>query len=174
MNPQLLTTEIPNPTGWHLSTKLDGVRAVWTGTRLLSRHGHDLRPPAWFTAQLPAIRLDGELWLGNQTFPRLLSVIQRHGGDWSGVQYHVFDLADVGTFEDRLQRLQRLQLPGHVIAIPHRICTGMDDLDAEEKRIVAAGGEGCVIRRPGCLYRPGRSGDVVKVKRIHPDIFRSI
>ena len=36
----------------------------------------------------------------------------------------------------------------------------------------ARGGEGLVIRRPGSKYRPGRAGDVVKVKRLVADIDR--
>ena len=174
MAPQLLTTELPDPTGWHVSTKLDGIRGVWTGTRLLSRHGRDLTPPAWFTAALPPSRMDGELWMGNRTFPQLLSVIQRRGADWRGVAFHVFDLAEVGTFEERYMRLQSVPLPAHVHIVGHRLCTGMGDLDREERAVVANGGEGCVIRRPGCLYRPGRCGDVVKVKRLVADVDRPL
>jgi ATP-dependent DNA ligase len=41
-----------------------------------------------------------------------------------------------------------------------------------EAAVVNAGGEGLVIRRPGHLYRPGRAGDVVKVKRRIEDMDR--
>lgn len=172
MKPCLLTTEIPDPTGWHLSTKLDGIRAVFSGSRLLTRSGHDLKPPAWFLARFPAVRTDGELWMGDGTFDRLASTIQRHGSDWMGVEYHVFDLAGPGTFEERQAALRKLVLPDHVHLVRHRICAGWDDLDREEREVVANGGEGCVIRRPGSLYRPGRMGDVVKIKRIAEDAER--
>ena len=170
MQAQLLTSDIPNPAGWWVSEKLDGVRAIWTGTRLISRHGKVFSAPKWFTAKLPkGIRLDGELFAGRGNFARVVSAIQTKGGDWQGIEFHVFDLADVGAFEDRYSRLQSLSLPAHVAIVQHRVCGGFDDLDATQATVVAGGGEGLVIRRPGCKYRPGRMGDVVKIKRIVAD-----
>jgi DNA ligase-1 len=173
MAAQLLTSEIPaDPSGWWLSIKFDGCRAIWTGSRLLSRHGRPIAAPQWFVAGLPAHRLDGELWLGNGTFNELLSVIQSKGGDWHKVRFMVFDLAESGTFEDRMVRLDAIPLPAHVVRVQHRRCDGAGDLSNTEREVVAAGGEGLVIRRPGCLYRPGRMGDVVKVKRLVADVDR--
>ena len=170
----LLTNEVPDPTGWLVSIKLDGCRAIWTGYALVSRAGHDYRPPAWFTAGMPKHRLDGELFMGNGSFPQLVSTIQRHGSDWLGVGFHVFDLAETGSVEDRIARLESIKLPDHVHRITHDVCGGIHDLDKRERDVVAAGGEGLVIRRPGSPYRPGRAGDVVKVKRLHPDLDRSL
>jgi DNA ligase-1 len=170
VTPTLLTTDLPNPAGWWLSEKLDGVRAIWTGSRLLSRHGRQFRAPKWFLAKLPkGVRLDGELFAGRGNFGAVVSAIQTKGGDWQGIEFHVFDLAEQGTFEDRVSRLSKLRLPAHVKIVPHRLCGGMSDLDATERAVVAAGGEGLVIRRPGSPYRPGRVGDVVKVKRMVAD-----
>jgi DNA ligase 1 len=173
MSAALLASEIPSDVaGWWVSEKLDGVRAIWTGTALLSRHGKPLNAPAWFTASLPAdIRLDGELWMGRGTFDALLSKIQRKGGDWSGVEFHVFDVQVAGTFEDRQSALCR-PFPSHVKPVPHLELSGHEALDAMEANIVANGGEGCVIRRPGSPYRPGRVGDVVKIKRLVADVDR--
>jgi len=47
-----------------VSEKLDGVRAYWDGKQLISRGGHVIAAPAWFVADFPARKLDGELWLG--------------------------------------------------------------------------------------------------------------
>jgi ATP-dependent DNA ligase len=58
--------------------------------------------------------------------------------------------------------------------VTHRQLTSHADLDAMEAEIVANGGEGCVIRRPGSNYRPGRMGDVIKVKRLVSDLDRPI
>ena len=55
----------PNPEGWWVSEKLDGVRAYWNGESFFSRSGNQYFPPAFFTEGLPKdIHLDGELWLG--------------------------------------------------------------------------------------------------------------
>jgi DNA ligase-1 len=175
MKPQLLTAEIPaDVSGWWISEKLDGVRAIWTGTALLTRNGHCLNPPASFTATLPNIRLDGELWMGRGTFDTLVSTIQTKGSDWAGVKFMVFDLADVGMFEDRYRKLldAESEFPAHCEIVRHHLAFSNLDLDAMEKEIVAAGGEGCVIRRPGCKYRPGRMRDVIKIKRLVADIDR--
>jgi DNA ligase-1 len=170
----LLTNEIPDPTGWLVSTKMDGCRAVWTGYALISRNGHEWHPPAWFTKGMPRHRLDGELWMGNGTFPQLVSTIQRHGSDWRGIGFHVFDLAEPGTVEERIARLESIELPAHVHRVTHELCGGMHDLDKRERDVVAAGGEGLVIRRPGSPYRPGRAGDIIKIKRLQPDTDRSL
>jgi len=34
----------------------------WAGTKFFTRQGHQIAAPAWFTADLPAQPLDGELW----------------------------------------------------------------------------------------------------------------
>ena len=172
MSATLLASEIPaDVTGWWVSEKLDGIRAIWTGTALLTRNGKRLNAPKWFTDSMPDIRLDGEIWMGRGTFDKLVSTIQRKGSNWAGVEFHVFDVQAPGTFEQRQHLLNR-PLPGHVRVIPHLECAGHDALDAMEAAVVHAGGEGLVIRRPGHKYRPGRAGDVVKVKRLFPDLDR--
>jgi DNA ligase-1 len=174
MQAALLTNEIPaDVSGWWVSEKFDGVRAIWTGTKLLTRNGKDLKAPAWFTAGLPKnLRLDGELWMGRGTFDTLVSTIQKKSSDWSGVKYMVFDLADVGDFESRNRILQSASLTAHVVPVQHLPLANSGELDALERDIVAAGGEGCVIRRPGSKYRPGRMGDTIKVKRLVADTDR--
>ena len=172
--PQLLTSEIPaDVTGWWVSEKYDGIRAIWTGSALLTRHGKKLNAPAWFVAGLPKnVRLDGELWMGRGTFDALVSVIQRKDSDWQGVKFMVFDLADSGSFEDRYRDLLKASFPSHVEVVSHNILKDKETLDLMEGLIVGQGAEGCVIRRPGCKYRPGRCGDVVKVKRLVADVER--
>lgn len=173
MSAVLLTSEIPaDPTGWWVSEKYDGVRAIWTGEKLLSRHGKNLNPPAWFTAGLPNRRLDGELWMGRNSFNELQANLQSKDSNWNEVRYMVFELAESGTFEERNAALQSINLPRHCWRVRHAILSGSDELDRRERRTVEVGGEGCVIRRPGSPYRPGRMGDVIKVKRLVADIDR--
>lgn len=45
-----------------VSEKFDGVRAIWTGKQFVTRQGNPINPPKWFTAPLPDVWLDGELW----------------------------------------------------------------------------------------------------------------
>jgi len=67
--------ETTNPRGWWMSEKLDGIRAIWTGDKFISRSGKDFTPPAWFTAQMPNCILDGEFFLGRGMFQEAQSVI---------------------------------------------------------------------------------------------------
>ena len=79
---RLLLAETWNATtdvaGWWLSEKLDGVRALWDGQQFLSRQGNVFHAPAWFTASLPSVPLDGELWLARKAFQRTVSIVRRH------------------------------------------------------------------------------------------------
>lgn len=157
-----------------MSEKLDGVRAIWTGTGLMTRNGKRLKAPAWFTDGLPKdVRLDGELWMGRGTFPALVSTIQKKGSDWAGVMYRVFDVQDAGEYEERQDTLWGLDLPEHVSPVLQMRCAGNSALDAFERSVVDDGGEGAVLVRPRSKYRPGREGDVVKVKRLVADLDRS-
>jgi DNA ligase-1 len=161
-----------NPAGYWISEKLDGCRCIFDGKRFKSRNGKTFSAPAWWLKGMPKHRLDGELYAGPQSFDRLVSSIQKRGSDWQGITFQVFDLAELHTtFEARQAKLARLPLPPHVALVPHRVCQGWHDLDATEAAIVAAGGEGLCLRAPGSDYRPG---NFVKIKRLFPDLDRSI
>jgi DNA ligase-1 len=170
----LLTDGLPTDvSGWWVSEKYDGIRAIWTGSALTTRNGKRLAAPTSWLAGLPkGVRLDGELWMGRQSYEGIRAAIQTRNSDWAGVRYMVFDLAEAGEFEDRFSRLSRLSLPSHAVVAPQWACEGHDDLSETEAAVVKGGGEGLVIRRPGSLYRPGRAGDTIKVKRLVADIDR--
>jgi DNA ligase-1 len=173
-NAQLLTSDIPaDPTGWLMSEKYDGFRCIWNGTEFISRQGKVFNAPAWFKAGMPDVRLDGELWMGRGTFNKLLSTVRTKGSNWEGVKFMVFETCDMSLpVEDRICDAQSSRLPAHCVPVFHALCEGADDLDRMERQVVDGGGEGLVIRRPGSKYRPGRMGDVIKVKRLVADIDR--
>lgn len=163
--------EIPdNITDYLASEKLDGVRAIWTGSEFITRHGNVLNPPAWFKAGMPSVRLDGELWMGNGTFADLQSVMQRKGSDWCGIRFMIFDMAvlRVSTTE-RIKALENLSLPPHCTVISHAPLADYAELDEMETDIVARGGEGICLRHKDEFYRPN---NFIKVKRLFPDLER--
>src|SRR6266446_6742150 len=91
--------------GWWLSEKLDGVRAFWDGTALISRLGNPFHAPDWFLAGLPAVPLDGELWIGRKAFQRTVGIVRRQDKTdlWKQVSYVAFDAPALDApFEDRL------------------------------------------------------------------------
>jgi DNA ligase-1 len=162
-----------DPTGYWLSEKLDGVRALWTGTHFVSRQGHRYGAPAWFTARPPLEPLDGELWIGRKQFQRTVGIVRRQDESelWKEVRYVVFDApADESPFEKRLQWLDvilKVCQPSYTVAHPHIVCAGPDHLHQELARMEALGGEGLMLRQPGSRYVAGRSSTLLKVKTFH-------
>jgi DNA ligase-1 len=175
--PPLLLAErwdgFTDPAGWLLSEKLDGVRAYWTGTHFLSRLGNRFHAPDWFTAGLPAVPLDGELWLGRKQFQRAVSIARRQDRSehWKELTYVVFDAPALEqAFEARLAFVQdclRQHQPRHARAHEHVVCQGIDHLRRELTRLEALGGEGLMLRRGGSRYEGGRSMTLLKVKSFH-------
>jgi DNA ligase-1 len=162
-----------DPAGWLLSEKLDGVRAYWDGKHFLSRLGNLFHAPDWFTAGLPTVPLDGELWLGRKQFQRAVSIARRQdrSDHWKELTYVVFDAPALEQgFESRLAFVQdcpRQRQPRHARTHEHVVCQGIDHLRRELTRLEALGGEGLMLRRAGSRYEAGRSMTLLKVKSFH-------
>lgn len=161
--------------GWWMSEKLDGVRALWTGKgkQFLSRQGNIYYAPDWFTEGLPDTPLDGELWLDRKKFQRAVSIARRQDKSdlWKELRFLVFDAPAIkDPFERRLQAIAELlagkKLP-YVQAHEHIRCKNTEHLKEELARIEALGGEGLMLREPGSLYVAGRSSTLLKVKTFH-------
>ena len=153
------------------SEKLDGVRAYWDGAALHSRNGNRFNAPAWFVEGFPQIALDGELWMGRGTFEVLSGAVRRQTPDdvaWRRIRFMVFDLpGSSAPFDERLKALRRLlrDAPPRRIRLVEQFRVASEaDLMATLERIVAAGGEGLMLRDGRSLYRAGRSDDLLKLK----------
>ena len=156
--------------GWHMSEKLDGVRALWDGRQLLTRSGLPVAAPAFWTRGLPrGVQLDGEIWAGRGCFQDVQSVVQTGAGDtrWRGLRLCVFDSPGPGPWESRMERARRaLSRCAFAVPVPHLPAPGPEELEA----LVAAladrhGAEGLMLRRPGSLHEAKRSGTLLKAKR---------
>ena len=159
--------------GWWMSEKLDGVRAYWDGRGFISRLGNPYHAPDWFTAALPPIPLDGELWSGRKKFQRTVSIVraQDRSDHWKEVSFVVFDApAHDAPFEERLE-LVRSTLAAcaspHARFHVHEQVRDVPHLRTELARVEALGGEGLMLRRPGSRYEVGRSSSLLKVKSFH-------
>lgn len=157
--------------GYWVSEKYDGVRAYWDGRQLLTRTGHRIHAPAWFTAGWPPTPLDGELWAGRGRFELTSSIVRRATPDdaaWRHLRYMVFDLpAAPGSFTERLAALhmliESLSVPW-VRAVSHFRVRDAAHLRECLAETVARGGEGLVLRRDDAPYRALRSSDILKLK----------
>jgi DNA ligase-1 len=156
--------------GWLMSEKLDGVRAVWDGSKLLSRNGNEFAAPEWFLAQLPGgVALDGELFIARGRFQATVGTVKKKtpvDAEWRKIRFCVFDAPHAhGGFEERLAFCGAV-LEGSAIAevVPHRKCAGAQDMERFFHQLCAAGAEGIMLRAPGSLYECRRSSSLLKYK----------
>ena len=158
-----------------VSEKLDGVRAYWDGRQILSRGGHPIHAPAWFTQGWPAEPADGELWAGRGGFQQAVSTVRQQTPNdtaWRKIRFMVFDLpSHSGNFTERsaayrswvAQRQQPwVQAVEQTRAVTHgALMQRLKDIDR-------AGGEGLMLHRGDALYRAERSDNLLKLK-LHED-----
>jgi len=85
-------TEKMDPTGYWMSEKLDGIRALWNGSVFTSRLGNSFSAPDWFKEALPKhISLDGELWVGRDKFQKTVSIVKtfdNQNKNWKDLIYY--------------------------------------------------------------------------------------
>lgn len=154
-----------------VSEKLDGVRARWDGQRLVTRGGHPIAAPSWFTHNWPDTPLDGELWAGRGRFEATVSTVRRDeplNERWKVLRFMVFDLpSHGGPFSERVAAMNHLREhpPSPWLqVVEQRRGTTPEALQRQLAEVVKAGGEGLMLHRGGALYRSGRSEDIVKLK----------
>lgn len=161
--------------GWLLSEKLDGVRAIWTGSKLVSRNGNVFDAPAWFTGQLPAgVVLDGELFAGRRMFQKTVGSVRKQtpiDDEWRALRYCVFDAPEApGGFEKRLE-VCRAAIIGSSVAelVEQVVCKGPHHLRQFAAELAAQGAEGVMLRKPGSAYEATRSANLLKYKHTDSD-----
>ncbi len=161
-----------DPTGFLASEKLDGVRAYWTGERLLFRSGAPIHAPAWFTEALPRHALDGELWLSRGRFDAVSGLLRQgqSAGDplWRSVSYKLFELPGAaGDFAARVDRLQQVTADPalrHVQVAEQRRLADPAELQRWLVEVISAGGEGLMLHLADAPYLTGRSDVLLKLK----------
>jgi len=164
------TNEMNAPYYW-VSEKLDGIRCYWSGKQLLTRNGNIIHAPDWFTKSFPSQALDGELWIGRESYQELMRTVMDHKPDhslWQKVSYRVFDLPSSNLpFEQRQKSLVKL-LPtaknSHIKLVDQKKMGSLDKINRLLKDKIAAGAEGLMLRTPESPYTIGRSQHLLKLK----------
>ena len=119
------------------------------------------------------IYLQTSHWMENYGWDReplmkiLLKVLNSKNGDWSQIGYYMFDIpSSPGTYEERMEEMETIQsiLPSHVHVVENIQCTGKDHLQEYLDSIVAAKGEGVMLRKPNTRYEIGYTSSLLKVK----------
>ncbi len=149
------------------------MRAYWNGEEFVSRHGKTLKTPPLFRRGMPRERsLDGELWMGRQSFQQLTKLLSstkleadKMMEGWRAVKYMIFDLPNSQeSVEKRMEVLKTIDIPDHAQIVDKIECRGQQHLEQCLKEIIMKGGEGMMAQRPCSKYQTGRTSDIVKVK----------
>jgi hypothetical protein len=165
---------VADPSGWWVSEKLDGIRAIWTGAQLISRTGHVIDAPKWFLLDLPSrIALDGELYLGRNCFHETQSVVMQKGFSsdkrWMKIRYHVFDIPDARGLDFEEVQIILNESPvisesKYIQVIKQNRIKDLDELLVIQRDLVKSGAEGTMLRKPGSKYRIGETYNLLKFK----------
>ena len=166
--------ETTNPTGWWMSEKLDGIRAIWDGNNLISRLGNTFPAPKWFLDSLPKdIILDGELFSTRKNFQETVSIVRNSGlnKEWTKISYMVFDAPNIQKpFEERIQHIQTILKQHRYIytkSLDQTKVINPEHVMTHHRYIESLGGEGVMLRQPGSKYVNGRSNTLLKVKSFY-------
>lgn len=157
-------------TGWLMSEKLDGMRAIWDGHILKSRQGNIISAPTWFLEALPPFELDGELWTKRNDFENIISIVRQQTPDsrWQDITYNIFEVPhQVGGLLARLEVLQNYlaEYPHTLLKIiPQTSVISSHQLKSDLEKMAALGGEGLVVRKAETAYHHGRSSNDLKLK----------
>jgi len=153
-----------------MSEKLDGIRARWDGTHLVSRGGNEFAAPAWFIKGFPAVSLDGELWIGRGRYEEVSSIVRKgqpHDG-WRNVRLMVFDLPEHGgTFDQRVIAMNGIAAEAgspYLAIIEQRRVVSEEALKKRLQAVIDLGGEGLILHRKTAHYVSGRSHNILKLK----------
>ncbi|KAL7416783.1 hypothetical protein BDY24DRAFT_378239 [Mrakia frigida] len=179
----------PDPTGYWMSEKLDGIRGYWDGKTLVSRIGNVFPAPDWFLNKFPKdLDLDGEIYLGRGAFSEASSIVRSYNSPrWNELTYKAFDIpSSTRPFEERLALLHERfgaptgslfgggensyygKLEGRrdsvIEVLEHVRCEGREHVAEMLEETQRVEGEGLMLRKPKSLYKRTRSTDLLKVK----------
>lgn len=155
-----------------VSEKYDGIRALWTGTELISRHGNVIHAPEWFIQSLPLHQMvEGELWAGRGGFYEVQRIVLDEKPDeeaWRNIQWMVFDMPMQQG--DYISRFAALNHWAHSLKLPfiHVVAYGKFSNETQLMHhlhmVEQDGGEGIMLRRTQDSYQSGRSDSLLKLK----------
>lgn len=162
-----------NLSGWVMSEKYDGVRAIWDGKNLKSRNNLKFNQPSFWSADFPPFWLDGEIYTKRGDFERISSIVASTDERWKEIVYLIFDVPNakgdlferLAVLQDYLNKHQNLKNRIKIIEqIPIKSrAHAFSFLD----EISNANGEGVVLRNPKANYENTRSKNILKLKKFY-------
>ncbi len=156
---------------YFVSEKLDGVRAYWNGSELVSKQGNKINAPQWFIKNLPKKHIEGELWIGRGKFEEVVSTVKKeipNDEEWQKVNFMLFDAPKhQGIFKQRLEFLEEIvakaKLP-YLQVIKQEKILSKKELKKMLSEVIKKGGEGLMLHKIDALYIAKRNDDLLKLK----------
>ena len=182
------------PTGWWVSEKLDGIRAIWDGEKFLSRNSQTgfgskvfSYVPQFIIDSMPGgVALDGEIWLGRNKFNEMSSISNWIPGKkfkqteiddkWKQIRYKIFDIPNsTEPYEERMKILDKIILNSvNCCRIKGLNCIlekieitkvkSPEHLQEIYRSLTVGGAEGVMLRAPNSPYELKRSKYLLKFK----------
>ena len=146
------------------SIKLDGIRCIIQNSKALSNSLKPIRNLSinWILSWAEFTGLDGELIVGEPNAPDVYRVTHKAVMSKEGqpnFKFHIFDDWSLkAPFADRhIRYMQRTLGSTHLVPVKQILIQNQKELLAFEKKTLAEGFEGIILRRPDGLYKHGRS-----------------
>jgi DNA ligase-1 len=166
-----------DPVGWWSSEKYDGIRAIWTGEKLMSRTGKIITAPESFLSLLPSdTSFDGELFTERGSFSKTSSIVSKKiplQHEWDNIIFHIFDIPHLrDTFENRVVIIEKTIEninSRQILSVKHIKIQSYEHLIQFHDKVISNQGEGIMLRKPYSLYEPKRSNSLLKVKMFKDD-----
>ena len=157
---------------YFVSEKLDGIRAYWDGTQLVSKQGNKFTAPFWFIDLFPRVALDGELWIKRHSFEQVSSIVRTQDSNnkqWEKVKFMVFDMPNSPSpFSQRVMQMTRL-IDG--IDSPYLHMIAQEKINSRKAlflkldSVVSMHGEGLMLHHQDALYKTKRNQYLMKLKK---------
>ena len=170
-----------------IQRKIDGSRALgfWENgkIKLLSRGNKEWTVPKHINDQLSRILdkdsvVDGELFLPDVPFEKVMSAIKKYSPITDQVQYIIYDMpvvkgVDDLPFSERLVHMNNLPLTNNLVLCETYFVNTVEEVLDCEKKFVEEKFEGAILRDPDGLYQFGyRSGSILKIKTFEDAEFK--
>lgn len=157
-----------------IQPKLDGMRCLAHiksngDVTLISRDGKIIQNMQHIINDICTIKqdviLDGELYLHNSSFQENMKLIKKYRrGETEKIKYHIYDLVNENSFEDRVVRNYIKELPNCEEVSTYKI-TSEEQLKVFHSQFIEMGYEGSIVRWGETSYKiNGRSSNLLKYK----------
>jgi len=156
---------------WVMSEKLDGIRAYWNGTNLISRGGKIIHAPSWFTKDYPKFEIDGELWSKRNDFENISSIVRDKvpSDSWHEIKHYIFEVPNAkGNLYQRLSKAKKYE-NNYIEIIKQIKINSKEHLNNYFNLIINKKGEGVVVRDPLSPYINKRTSKALKIKSFKDD-----